>query len=107
MGLFAKVGDSIECLRKLQDAPIAQIKGGFINWTWYICERRRIKIVCLRKLQDAPIAQIKGGFINWIGIICESGARVKNAMCVCLFLEKTEHIYYVDSFKLFFDIFIM
>ena len=86
---------SVVYLRKLQDAPIAQIKGGFINWGRIICEsgwdrmfekitrradcanKRRIYklgmglfakvggIECLKKLQDALIAQIKGGFINW------------------------------------------
>jgi hypothetical protein len=30
---------NIVCLRKLQDAPIAQIRGEFINWDWIICER--------------------------------------------------------------------
>jgi hypothetical protein len=29
-GIICESG-GIECLRKLQDAPIAQIKGGFIN----------------------------------------------------------------------------
>jgi hypothetical protein len=117
-------------LIKLQDAQIAQIRGGFINIVGLFAEeyrmfdkitrradcanKRRIykliwdylrkNIECLRKLQDAQIAQIRGGFINWAWYICGSGARVKNVMCVCLFLEKTEHIYYVDSFKLDFDI---
>ena len=70
--MFAKVV-GIKCFIKLQDAPIAQIKGEFINWEWDICESGWDNIVCLRKLQDAPIAQIKGGFINWEWYVCESG----------------------------------
>ncbi len=34
---------------------------------------------------------------KYSGIVCEIGVRD------CLFLEKTEHIYHIDSFKLFFD----
>ena len=99
--MFAKVG-GIEYLKKLQDAPIAQIKGGFINWSRIVCEsgwdrmfekitrradcankrriyklgmrylRKWVRIEYLKKLQDAPIAQIKGEFINWEWDICES-----------------------------------
>jgi len=58
----------------------------------------------LRKLQDAPIAQIRGGFINWAWYICESGVGGEKCDVRLFILEKTEHIYYVDSFKLFFDI---
>ena len=84
--MFAKVG-GIECLRKLQDAPIAQIRGGFINWEWdYL--RKWVRIECLKKLQDAPIAQIKGGFINWGRIFCESGVLCEIGVRDCLFLEK-------------------
>ncbi len=33
-----KLSDSIVCLIKLQDAPIAQIRGEFINWVGIVCE---------------------------------------------------------------------
>jgi len=51
--------NKIECFRKLQDAPIAQIRGGFINCNGIICGRIRYNIECLIKLQDAQIAQNK------------------------------------------------
>jgi hypothetical protein len=57
----------------------------------------------VRKLQDAQIAQIRGGFINIVVYLRKWGGGEIGAR-VCLFLEKTEHIYYVDSFKLVFDI---
>jgi|LakMenE01Jun11ns_1017448.scaffolds.fasta_scaffold4475364_1 hypothetical protein len=44
------------CCRILQDAPVAQIRGGFINWNGLFAK----VIVVIEKLQDAPIAQIKG-----------------------------------------------
>jgi hypothetical protein len=87
-------------LIKLQDAQIAQIRGGFINIVGYL----RKNIECLIKLQDAPIAQIRGGFINWVWYICGSGCVGRNYGARLFILEKTEHIYYVDSFKLVFDI---
>jgi hypothetical protein len=71
---------------------------------------RKNKIECFRKLQDAQIAQIRGGFINCDAIICGSGDEVRGEIARCAsvhFLEKTEHIYYINSFKLFFTNFII
>jgi hypothetical protein len=126
-----KKKNNIVCSRKLQDAPIAQIRGGFINCEGIVCESGGIE--CLRKLQDALIAQIRGGFINWesdylrkwwdrmfekitrradcankrriyklgIGLFAKVVSCVKLG-CATGLLKKTEHIYYIDSFKLFF-----
>jgi len=57
------LGDLRKCVFVgiLQDAPIAQIRGEFINGIDYLR-----KCVFVGILQDAPIAQIKGGFINGI-----------------------------------------
>ena len=103
MGGLRKNKKNIECLIKLQDAPIAQIKGGFINIVGGLRKNKK-NIECLIKLQDAPIAQIKGGFINIVGYLRKCDGVSEITVRDCLFLEKTEHIYYVDSFKLVFDI---
>jgi hypothetical protein len=62
--MFAKDG-GVLCLRKLHDAPVAQIRGRFINWDGWFAKDGGV--LCLRKLHDAPVAQIRGRFINWDG----------------------------------------
>ena len=46
---------------------------------------------CVRGLRCAPVAQIRGGFIKWEWGVCESGLLGEITVCICLFLEKTEH----------------
>jgi DNA-dependent RNA polymerase auxiliary subunit epsilon len=58
VGYLRKKKNNIEYLIKLQDAPIAQIRGGFINIVGYL-RKKKNNIEYLIKLQDAPIAQNK------------------------------------------------
>ncbi len=60
--------NNIECLRKLQDAPIAQIRGEFINIVGHL---RKNNIECLIKLQDAQIAQNKRRIYKYSGTFAE------------------------------------
>jgi drug/metabolite transporter superfamily protein YnfA len=72
-------------------APVAQIRGGFINWEWLVCESVWWEEI-MRRL---PVAQIRGGFINWEWLVCESWDVCEDKLrCATgLFYEKTEHIY--------------
>ncbi len=57
------------CGEKLRCAPVAQIRGGFINWDWIICE----SLMCGEKITRRADCANKRGIYKLGLRICESG----------------------------------
>ena len=79
------------CVRGLRCAPVAQIRGGFINWEWEVCESGWVKgeitvrAGCANKRRIYKVGV--GGLRKWMCVCGDYGARL------FIFIKKRAYIF--------------